>query len=334
MRSLLAIAAAVVLAGTIGTAVYAMIQDDPDPAPVSTNRQSDEQDAGAPSGGDGGVAAICLEGATDCDDTIDSGAAGGACLEGATECSDDPGFQQCATEEPCGDFDDRCAADGPGCFAPMPATELACPEGMTVEECFEGGVPAGFECVTLESFPVQVKCYPVECMPIDGGSPGDSAPGDDGPVTILPAPADPDAPIDEPHVDPAPPIEIEPVPPTQACLPGDCAEDSDGVMYCKPVDDPCSPEPDPNVRCLPPHCSVSSDGSVDCPVPLPEPCSLPGDAPSEFPQCETPPGSGGGSGGCAPELTAEECVRTDPPVQGGGSSEGSPGAEATEIAIE
>jgi hypothetical protein len=205
---------------------------------------------------------------------------------------------------------------------------------VTVEECFEGGTPAGFECLTLESFPVQVKCYPIEC-PVDGGPvttlPG---PGDDGPVTILPAPDDSDEPIGEPQVDPAPSTEVEPVPPMQACLPGDCAEDENGVLVCKPIDDPCSPEPDPNVRCLPPHCTVSGDGSVDCPVPLPEPCSLPGDAPSEFPPCEIPPASGGGSSpGCAPGLTPEECARANPPAQGG-SSEGTPGAEDPPIAIE
>jgi hypothetical protein len=317
MRSLLAVAAAVVLAGTIGTAVYAMVQDDPDPAPVaSPHRAADEE-----SDGGAGVAAICLEGATDCDDTIDSGgnAAGGTCLEGTTDCIDTPdyGFEQCATEEPCGDFAE-CPADM-SCVEPWLMDPPVCPDGVSVEECFPDGVPAGYACLTLESFPVQTKCYPIGCA-VDGG-----------PVTILPARADPDAPVDvDPQVDRAPESQAEePVLPVEPCIPDNCVEDEAGAVICKPIEDPCLPQPDPNVRCLPPDCAVSSDGSVNCPVPLPQPCidpgvvdPAPGAEPADdlLPRCETPPHPGD----C--ELTPEECARLYPPSQGRGTSEGSPGS--------
>lgn len=323
MRTLVAIAAVVVLAGTIGTAVYAMVDDEPDgPAALTPHRSTD--DAG---GGGGAVAAICAEGVPDCEDMVvdeDGGAAGGTCLEGSTECVDNPGdFRQCATEEPCDDFAE-CAPDMV-CIEPWLMDPPVCPDGVSVEGCFPDGIPAGYECLTLESFPVQIKCYPIACAPVDGGPVTIlPAPGDDG-VTTLPAPADPDAPVDEPQIDPAPSVVEEPVLPTEPCLPGDCAEDPDGVMICKPIDDPCSPEPDPNVRCLPPDCAVSSDGSVSCPEPLPVPCAVPGDdVPRDLPICEIPPATGAG---CPPGLTPEECARIDPPSQGGGSSPGSPGIE-------
>jgi hypothetical protein len=336
MRSLVAIAAVVVLAGTIGTAVYAMVEDARGaPSAFDAKRQADEtpgEDSGR------SVAAVCVEEVPDCQDMIvDGGAAAGTCLEGTEYCVDTPGagFQQCATEEPCGDFAPSCPPDT-ACTEPWLMDPPVCPGGVTVEECFPDGVPAGWDCVTLESFPVQVKCYPIAC-PIHAG-----------PVTILPVPSDEPI-VDEPQTDPAPATEEEIIPPIEPCIPGDCTEDVDGVVYCKPIDDPCLPQPDPNVRCLPPDCAVSSDGSVSCPVPLPEPC-LPaegepapgGGADDLLPTCETPPNSGGGCeegdpspARCLPtcpdrpELTPEECARLSPSSQGGGS-DGSPGSEAVE----
>jgi hypothetical protein len=201
-------------------------------------------------------------------------------------------------------------------------------EGMALEECFEGGPPAGFECVTLESFPVQVKCYPVACETVDG------------PVTILPAPAPEDGPASsgasgeepaEPGIAPGEPAPCVPV--------EECIDTDDGSMVCAPGDDPCGPQPDANVRCLPPDCAVSSDGTVSCPAPLPMPCAAPGSdgGPAiDVPVCETPPGCGvdaadGLTIACDPvcidnpALTPEECARIDPPVDSGGG-ESSPGA--------
>jgi hypothetical protein len=201
-------------------------------------------------------------------------------------------------------------------------------------------VPAGYECVTLESFPVQVSCYATGCEPIE-----------DGPVTILPAPdetvvVDDPGLVDPPQVDPSEPgIAVgEPVPPTDVCVspPVDCETDP-SVVHCLPIDDPCLPEPDANVRCLPPDCVVSSDGGVDCPAPLPEPCDLePCAVPGEPGACEGGPAvdcgpvcEPGPAVDCGPvcldgtDLTPEECARIDPPAQSGGGSDGSSG-ESTE----
>jgi hypothetical protein len=309
MRGLVAIAAVVVLAATVGTAVYAMVEDEADPPSTFASRRAAEDALRDGSS----VAAICALDVRDCDDTVVEG--GG-------------GFAQCATEEPCGDFDEKCAADA--CGAPMLAPELVCTGGASIEECFPGGVPAGYECVTLESFPVQVNCYTIGCAPVDG------------PVTILPVPA-PGEPtiVEEPQVDPADPgIAVgEPVPPTDVCVtpPVDCETDP-SVVHCLPIDDRCSPEPDANVRCLPPDCAISSDGSVYCPKPLPEPCIDPsvGVPGAELEPCSEPGDPGvcvpGPAVDCGvicpdrPDLAPEDCV-IEPE---GGGTDGSTGDGSTE----
>lgn len=178
-------AAAVVLAIAAGTAAFAMRGGDD---ASSQKRAADDA---------GGAFGICIEGATDCVDVVvspdqsgDEGIAegepppsAGMCAPGVTDCVD-------TVVDPAGG---TCLEGTTDCVDTV-MDPPACPEGMTMEECFPEGPPAGYDCVALESFPVQVKCTPI---------------GDDG--------------------------------------------------------DPCSPEPDANVRCLPPDCAVSSDGSITCP---------------------------------------------------------------------
>ena len=122
--------------------------------------------------------------------------------------------------------------------------------GQTIEQCFPEGVPAGYDCVTLESFPVQVECFI----------------GDDG----------------------------------------------DG--------DPCSPQPDANVRCLAPDCAVSSDGSIACPDDKPvceDPagCSAPGSCGADGEGCQTEPGCAAAPEVCEREADeqAAEDAREDQP---------------------
>jgi hypothetical protein len=168
-------------------------------------------------------------------------------------------------------------------------------------------VPAGWDCVQLESFPVQTKCYPLECAPIDG------------PITILPAP---DV-IEEPQVDAVDPTLVdpgitigEPVPAPIACVPPvDCSTEPSAV-HCLPVEE-CTPEA--NVRCVAPGCEVFEDGSVACPAPLPVEC-----APDELclpPDCAV---SSDGMTYC-PEPLPLPCVEGEG-IDGGCSSPGSPGS--------
>lgn len=280
-KGLLILAGAALLVVTTGTAVVAMINDDDDGARAFADER--------PSGPRGGaVAAVCAPEFPDCQDMI---------VEG-----DGEGFEQCATEEPCGEFDARCAADSP-CIGPGMLEALFCEPGETIEACYPDGPPAGYDCVTRESFPVQVVCFPADCVPYDGSG-----------VTILPAPTPYDWPIEEPQ----PGIDVgEPDPTTTittVCIspPVNCDDADPSAVHCLPIGDPCAPEPDPNVRCLPPDCAVSSDGTIYCP--LPEPC---------IPIDDT------GVTAPAPAI----CEPVAPP-SGGGSSEGSPIAEATVIAAE
>ena len=91
-KGLLILAGAALLVVTTGTAVVAMINDDDDGARAFADER--------PSGPRGGaVAAVCAPEFPDCQDTIVEGGGGG--------------FEQCATEEPCGDFGAKCAADSP-----------------------------------------------------------------------------------------------------------------------------------------------------------------------------------------------------------------------------
>lgn len=286
-KGLVILAGAALLAFTTGTAVVAMINDQDDDGGarvIADERQANPQG--------GAVAAVCAPGFPDCQDTIVEGDGGG--------------FEQCATEEPCGDFDAKCAADT-ACIEPWLMDPPTCPSGVSVEDCLPDGPPTGYDCVTQESFPVQVVCFPVDCVQYDGG------------VTILPAPVPTILPgftsQEEPVEEGQPGIAVG-EPPTTVCVSPlvDCAQEDLRAVHCLPIDDPCSPEPDPNVRCLPPDCAVSSDGAIDCP--LPEPC---------VPIDDT--------GVTAPETAI--CELVDPaPGSGSGSSQGSPGAEATKVAEE
>lgn len=203
-------AAAVVLAVAAGTAAFAMRGGDETP---SQKRAADDA---------GGAFGQCLEGATDCvdmpnpeteiTDSVTEGdqapTVAGMCAPGVTDCVD-------TVVDPAGG---TCLEGTVDCVDTVMDPPV-CPEGMTMEECFPDGLPTGYDCVTLESDPVQVNCTPI---------------GDDG--------------------------------------------------------DPCSPEPDANVRCLPPDCAVSSDGSIACPD----------DATVDPPQS----GAEGGSDGASSEPTA------------------------------
>ena len=154
--------AAVVLALAAGTAAFAIMGDDDGGSgdTASNERQADPQTASDDGGSLGqcapgvtecnDVASICLEGATDCDDTIDSGdAAGGTCLEGTTDCVDTPGVAG------------RCLPESPDCDDTI-SVPMYCEPGQTIEQCFPDGIPGGYECVTLESLPIQVECFLIE----------------------------------------------------------------------------------------------------------------------------------------------------------------------------
>ncbi len=282
-KGLVIVAGAALLIVTTGTAVVAMINDDDDGRARVT---SNERPLG-PQGG-GAISAVCAPDVPDCQDTI---------VEG-------DGFEQCATEEPCGDFDyAKCAADTE-CIEPMLAPEIVCPEGASVESCFPAGLPAGFDCLERESFPVQVVCFWTGCVPY----------GDDG-VTTVPAPLPVEPRIgDEPLVDPVDPdIAVgEPAPPTEVCVPPvDCALEEVVIEGC--LGTPCNRSSELNARCLPPDCAISSDGAISCP--LPEPCI-----------------SIDSEGVTAPQPAV--CESVEPPAGGSDGGEGSPGAEATAVATE
>ena len=74
-----------------------------------------------------GLLRICLEGTTDCQDTPLDGGALAARVSKApptarTRATAD--CEQCATDEPCGEFDEKCAADS-RCVEPGVARELS-----------------------------------------------------------------------------------------------------------------------------------------------------------------------------------------------------------------
>jgi len=321
-RTLILGLGALVVAVTTGTAVMAAMNDQDDPP---ATRQARDESAGDSAT----VAAVCVEGVPDCEDMIvEGGGAAGACLVGATECNDTPGFAQCATDEPCGDFDARCAADTV-CVEPWLMEAPVCPEGMAYEECFPDGAPPGWDCLQLESFPVQVRCYPVGCTPADG------------PISILPLPGE-DLPLEvEPQIDPADPSLVDPgvavgepvpMPAPIECLPPECEVLDDGSIACKtqpPVE--CGP----TETCIAPDCAVSSDGSVFCPDPAPFPCDeIQGDDGG----CSSHGGCGelgcGGEGFACPDgVTDEECaklIEEERRDSGGGSGGSSGSTEALE----
>ena len=231
-KGLLILAGAALLVVTTGTAVVAMINDDDEGMGVFTDERPSDQQGGA-------VAAVCAPGFPDCQDTI---------VEGA-----DGEFEQCATAEPCGDFDAKCAANT-ACMEPGMLEALYCDPGATIEACYPDGTPAGYDCVTQESFPIQVVCFPADCLRYDDGgitilpAPG---PNDDGPVTILPDPTRGDQPIGAPQ---------------PGIAGGEISSDGAATIPCASPPVNCD-DTDPSVvRCLPPDCAITSDGAINCPV--------------------------------------------------------------------
>lgn len=223
--------AALVLAVAAGTGAYAM-RGGTNGSPKSA--VADDQNDAKRAAGGASTMAMCAEGVTDCTDMIVEGDDGG-----------DVSYDACPPDM--------------ACIEPWLMNPRACADGLTIAECFPDGVPEGWDCAELESFPVQVVCKSVTdpcgmpLGPIDIEPAPEPAP--DEPVTILPAPApgDPTTPIEAPEDENA-----EPVPPS---------------IDCAPVPRPCDDTDDPAVsglRCLPPDCAVSSDGTVACVAP--EPC--------------------------------------------------------------
>jgi hypothetical protein len=259
--------AALALAIAAGTTVYALSGNDDDGGPSAT-READDARLADPGAGDA-IAGMCIEGVPDCVDTVVDPNGG------------DGDFAQCAADGPdCQSFVDEgeyaeCAADGGGCpqlvecpdggdvcIEPWLMDPPVCPAGVEIDECFPDGIPAGYECVTLESFPVQVSCTTIPCdvttLP---------APIDEDGVTTLPAPAD-DPPAGSREAEEAAREgEVKCVPPapecddTSRCLPPDCAVSSDGSVSCPDVIDPCVPGPAVDCGILPDEGAGSSPGN-------------------------------------------------------------------------
>jgi len=220
---------AIVLAIAAGTGAYAMRGDDgggDNATRDSQNDQSDEKRIADPNqedgGAGGGLAAICLEGTVDCQDTdlgdpMDQPCPDGGCTAENYDCPPD---QSCT---------DTRLADGE-----------ACPEGLDPQACFPVGQPYEV-CVTMESDPPQTKCYAAGC-----GSPVETLPAEVVTVEAI-----------DPLVDPAENIRAE----KAAKIREQEAAAGDEVVPCTPADDCSSPSPE-LVRCLPPDCAISSDGAV------------------------------------------------------------------------
>lgn len=218
------IAAAAVLAVGVSSAAIAMYGGDDGPSKETRQDAAGPQNAPAEDSGDG-LTAACLVGSADCNDTpgfIGDGQGGPVCEgEGCPDIIDLP------ADEPL-----KCEFEN---CAPAPAFEIGCAPDQPIEDC---DIPAGYECVTMESFPPQVRCYPTDC------------------VTILPAPADGQEIMPEPACEPQPPVAVDPA------LPPDCAISSDGVTTCA---DPCDPAAGIRRCGLPDDCLVDPEGGVSCP---------------------------------------------------------------------
>lgn len=188
--------AALVLAVAAGTAAYATWGGSGNDTEQAGQRQADQE-----SDGGGQTMGMCAPGYEDCNDmAVDP--AGGTCLEGTTDCIDTPGISNMCAEGAvdCDDTAD-CPPDATSCGPDTIIEAVYCEPGQTIMDCFPEGVPAGYDCVTLESFPIQVECF----VPDDG---------DGDPCTQA-----------EPNV---------------RCLPPDCAVSSDGTINCeKPEPLPC-----------------------------------------------------------------------------------------------
>jgi hypothetical protein len=301
-------AAALALAIAVGTGAYAMRGTDEAPSRQSADLPESED---APLGGGGGVAAACIEGSTDCNDTPD------------------------IVYEDAGDSPAKCAADAADCAEPA-----ACPDE---------GCTAGFaqNCVTLETDPAPAECYEFNCgvLPpgIEPGVEPDVEPIDPA-LVDPPADGDPpaasDLPIttEEPFILPAGEVEggtigagclgIDPCTissrPVIGCLPPDCAVSSDGAIDCPTYlvcDEPIVVDPMPPVE----------GGETEIkPFPAQQICSV--DCLTKDPVtgdpllCETKPCVSGAPALGAPEGIVEECTIVDPaPGSGSGSSDGSSG---------
>jgi hypothetical protein len=185
---------------------------------LSTVRQA-EQDTSDPqidvedgAGGAGGAFGICIEGTVDCVDT------------------------------PLNPEDADCAPDAPTCGNDAIELGFSCDPGLTVEECLPDGVPAGHECVTLESYPIQVRCYPIECAP--SAAPTGNPPAEEYAEDLAArCDAQPDKCASESAGD-------------VRCLPPDCAVSSDGSVSC-PGSEPCDAEAG--------GCSVPAAPPAACP---------------------------------------------------------------------
>jgi hypothetical protein len=256
-KILLATGVALVLAGVAAGATVYALRGDSDGTQKSAGNEAGRQ--AAP--GDGSdVASICLEGAEDCGDTAGSGGGVGLgmCAPDVApgDCVDmvvDPSGATCPVDNPdCGDRgiggDAACPPDM-ACVEPWLMDPPSCPAGVAYGECFPDGPPRGYECVTLESDPVQVRCYAVTCEPVP-----------------LPPVSEDELKrreeSGEPAAEPTPCIPpTEPCDDTARCLPPDCAVSSDGSIACPDGGGPADCVPGPAVDCIAPEPGQAEPGS-------------------------------------------------------------------------
>jgi hypothetical protein len=300
--------------------VYAMWGDDGGPEQAGANAALVERDGAAGRS----VAAICVQGATDCNDTFSEDASGCAADEG--DCP-----QVAPEPTPC---NEGCSADCPpdsACIEPWLQQPPVCPDDVDPAVCEEArkvyaeDLQARAEsmgCVVQESFPPVIRCFEPNC--VDPGAPIDTVPApapapvpdDRGlepalgePPVDLPLPVNPPPNATQPG---EPPEESKPIyecapPPGGECVPGP-ADDCGPIDCTSATDAPCMPPetcvPGPAVdcapvdctdqaatRCLPPDCAVSSDGSVSCPGSPPD-CA---DGNAADVPCATEGSAGGGT---------------------------------------
>jgi hypothetical protein len=229
-------------------------------------------------GGGTNVAAICIEGTADCNDTIDLPASEYGC-----------------------DQDGVCTAPGspPDCAADAACEPLPIDPGCTYEECY----PDIAKCEDLARRGELARCAYADpyCVPIEPAPMPPDAPGAPAEGTDAPAPAPDRAPLCPPLEDPCVadgscvPCMVAGGCPTPACvepMPLPVEEDppvADDDVTALPAPD-CPPPPAPcddaAERCLPPDCAISSDGAVSCPEPS-----------------EPPQDGGGGSAPGSPGVT-------------------------------
>ena len=318
---------AVAIAATSGTAVKAMIDDRGDPPATFLQRDADTAASND---------AICIAPACDSPLPAPECSETGACIDPGAACTQTGCFRPSTG---CGD-DEKCNVPS--------ATVPACEPGQTIEQCFPNGVPADLECLTLETFPQQIRCHPIACptvvdpIPVPtladpGSSPPSAGGGTDAappavevPPTIGPCPPLACAAEESDQAKPCAPV--EPCGPIADCVPPPCVLTQDGATDC-PAPPPCAPDE----RCLPPDCVISSDGVVTCPAEPPI-CIEPAPAPGAPVAPEKPCGSPGSCGdlGCTPVPCYErpeldyECAYPDAtPIAGGSGGSTAPSGIAT-----